>query len=109
MSTFLSVVLRESAPSGSERGRTVIYVCPGCDHTHMVEVEKRNQFGAVWRLSGSLEKPTLEPSVDCAKDYPHLRCHHFVRNGCIEFLSDCHHALAGKTVPMVEFKRRSDD
>ena len=28
------------------------------------------------------------------------RCHSFVRSGMIEFLSDCTHELAGKTVPM---------
>lgn len=30
------------------------------------------------------------------------RCHSFVRSGMIEFLSDCTHEFAGKTVPMVD-------
>ena len=31
------------------------------------------------------------------------RCHSFVREGRIEFLSDCTHALAGQTVELPDF------
>jgi hypothetical protein len=31
-----------------------------------------------------------------------VRCHSFVRAGMIEFLPDCTHELAGRTVPMVD-------
>ncbi|MCZ4340562.1 hypothetical protein O4H52_03015 [Sphingomonadaceae bacterium G21617-S1] len=34
---------------------------------------------------------------------PPAVCHSFVRNGQIEFLSDCTHALAGQTVPLPPF------
>ena len=32
-------------------------------------------------------------------------CHSFVRNGQIQYLNDCTHGLAGKTVNMVEVDR----
>lgn len=31
------------------------------------------------------------------------RCHSYVRDGQIQFLGDCTHALAGKTVPLEVF------
>jgi hypothetical protein len=41
--------------------------------------------------------PKPEPPFTCG------RCHTFVKNGQIEFLSDCTHELAGKTVNMEAF------
>lgn len=81
-----------------------------------------------WQFNGNYEKPTLSPSiharsghfandkqekVDCwctyYKEHPDEEkvfacyvCHSFVRDGQIEFLSDCTHALAGKTVPLLD-------
>lgn len=64
----------------------------------------------VWGWNGSMESPTLTPSVLV---YPHKgtpgvfndqpRCHTFVRDGKIEFLADCEHALAGQTVPIPDW------
>lgn len=31
------------------------------------------------------------------------RCHMYIREGKIQFLSDCSHALAGQTVEMPDF------
>ncbi len=108
---------------------TVIYWCPGCDGHHGVATDPNNPntvTGAKWRWNGSLEKPTFEPSVlvhsveTIKRDAPDRlptesieewcdkhrvktpRCHHYVRDGRIEFLSDCEHSLAGQTVDMVE-------
>jgi hypothetical protein len=33
------------------------------------------------------------------------RCHSWVKNGEIQFLSDCDHALAGQTVPLPAVER----
>jgi len=57
----------------------------------------------MWTLSGTEAKPTVMPSILVDQSKPDRRCHLFIRNGNIEFLSDCHHELAGKTVPMEEF------
>lgn len=93
--------------------------CPGCDEMHVVN--------AGWTFDGNYDAPTLSPSIlvtgghyvsshkagdHCyctwSERFPDIpapkfkcgRCHSFVRAGQIEFLDDCTHALAGKTVPL---------
>jgi len=51
-----------------------------------------------------LNKPTFTPSLLVNDHYPTSRCHLFLTDGKIQFLSDCHHALAGQTVDMVEIE-----
>lgn len=98
--------------------------CPGCGEVHNVTPEgARNGSAAKWQWNGSMNAPTFSPSVLVTsghyvawrsseacwctynRDNPEnpapfscYRCHSFVRGGLIEFLSDCTHALAGKTV-----------
>lgn len=104
MGRMLSKVLREMSPVGCEQGQWVVYYCPGCKSPHAIPTEKPNPAnGALWALSGDPETPTLHPSVHAVG-----RCHCWVRNGMIEFLGDSSHALAGKTVPMVEWYNRSN-
>jgi hypothetical protein len=51
-----------------------------------------------WDFNGNLESPTLSPSI--LTRYNDLVCHSFMRDGKMEFLSDCTHELAGQTVPI---------
>lgn len=60
---------------------------------------------STWTFNGDFEHPTFSPSIlvnddRAAPDLP--RCHSFVRDGRIQFLGDCTHALAGKTVELPE-------
>jgi len=71
--------------------------CPGCEYSHAFTVPP-------WKFNGDLQKPTFTPSLLCNASYPQSRCHSFVREGKIQFCNDCHHKLAGKTVPLPEFK-----
>lgn len=99
----------------------VRFTCPGCGDVHMVDTTR-------WKWNGDMEKPTFSPSLlirtghhvpnrkdeGCwctfneeqrAAGKPETRfecyvCHSFVRDGQIQFLSDCTHSLAGKTVPL---------
>jgi hypothetical protein len=48
-----------------------------------------------------MEAPTFEPSI--LVEGARSRCHSFVREGRIKFLSDCTHELAGQTVDLPEF------
>lgn len=66
--------------------------CPGCKCHHL--------FDRHWKFDGNFEKPTFSPSMLVDANYPDSRCHSFVRNGNWEFLLDCAHELAGRTVPM---------
>lgn len=72
-----------------------LFYCPGCEEHHGPNDS--------WTFNGDVEKPTFSPSilVQGHKDgVGDTRCHIFVRNGQIQYLSDCTHALAGTTVPM---------
>lgn len=93
-------------------------------------VNRSPHLGAcTWGFNGNLAAPTFTPSIkatvghycnpgqavgNCACDFqkrfpdkepwdiPCGICHSYVRDGRIEFLSDCTHALAGKTVELPE-------
>lgn len=90
------------------------FKCPGCNEHHLVGIS--NVAGPHWHFDGNYERPTLSPSVlvngyrpsddedkfdNPLHDVP-FTCHSFVRNGYIEYLGDCTHALAGKTVELPE-------
>lgn len=87
-------------PKGQLLGRAdvVVYWCPGCRDRHYAEVQKSAGIASPsWEWDLNTEQPTISPSVHYVG-----YCHHFVRAGKIEYLSDCKHALAGQTVNMVE-------
>lgn len=57
-----------------------------------------------WTWNGDVDRPTFAPSVlvryPWGSDQHQVVCHSFVRDGRIEFLGDCTHALAGQTVDL---------
>ena len=64
-------------------------------------------FDKRWTFNGDFEKPTFRPSM--LMQYPKenlelglVREHFFVTDGKIQYLSDCHHVMAGKTVDMID-------
>lgn len=104
----------------SSDGR-LTYRCP-CGDTHVITRD-------TWQWNGDVERPTFSPSVLVTTGHhvPHgdrekngcwcsynaenhaapapfgcYRCHSFVRDGQVQFLGDCTHALAGQTVPLGE-------
>lgn len=92
--------------------RTVMFNCPGCGTFHGATTEGKNGSGAQWSFNGSEESPTLSPSLLVKwlrSDGSTVQgvCHSFVRNGSIEFLSDCTHSLAGQTVPLPPWEDES--
>ena len=92
---------------GTDPHQRVLWYCPGCREYHGVPIPPHRQ---AWQWNKNLAAPTLSPSVlvkypgsDAGKDgAPPAVCHCFVRDGRIEFLSDCTHDHAGKTVEMRE-------
>jgi hypothetical protein len=86
----------EGAPDWRGSG----FWCPGCDSIHVIKTSPGG-----WTFDGNADAPTFSPSIlvtgGGARDKD--RCHSFVRAGKIEFLSDCSHALAGKTVDMPDW------
>lgn len=92
-----------------------LFECPGCgiDHMFVVKVNaeqlKRRGCGyPTWSFNGNLESPTFQPSLLVRWNHgPELEprvCHSLVKDGNIQFLSDCTHALAGKTVPLKDIQ-----
>lgn len=76
--------------------------CPGCGSIH--------HFDDRWTFNGDLEKPTFKPSYLVHGSPVQPRCHSFVTDGQIAYLSDSTHDLAGKTVdlPVLDFKGEED-
>ncbi len=91
--------------------------CLGCKIGHYIPVVGKVK----WQFSGDTENPTFSPSLLVNSDLKavdireyvdpvdkeikqHIshRCHSFIRNGQWQYLKDCTHELAGKTVDMVD-------
>lgn len=94
---------------------TLSFWCPGCQCSHVVYIKAGH--GHQWDWNGSHDKPTISPSVlnqwgnkvnpdwkEPAEPAPAGGwsgvCHLYLREGVIQFLSDCTHELVGKTVPL---------
>ena len=84
-----------------------IFHCPGCNYGHPVRFRGKEP---VWQVFGvENDNPTVTPSIlvnahitERVSDR-YGRCHSFIKNGKIQFLADCHHELAGKTVELLDF------
>lgn len=96
-----------------------LFYCEGCGCRHFIDP-------TIWTFNGDLDNPTVSPSIlvrsghykedhfgDCwctyndkhpenPSSFECYRCHSFVRNGMIEYLSDCSHSLAGQIVPLLD-------
>jgi hypothetical protein len=89
----------------------VTFWCPGCEEYHQISTTK-------WEFNGDFEKPTFSPSYltwldpnpeanverkpEWEKFRLGFRCHSYIKDGVIQYLSDCTHKLAGKNVSMIE-------
>jgi hypothetical protein len=118
-----------SAKLRSVEGGMVAFWCPGCDGSHALGVGTGD--GPRWGYNGNPDAPTFTPSVHvktghyvgngqpggCWCDYEERLgrpkpdgtlcactvCHSFVTDGCIQFLGDCTHELAGQTVDLPDW------
>ncbi len=98
-----------------------MFMCPGCNEPHAVRVAGPG----AWGFNCNNDAPTFTPSVlvtgmqtvrnadgswagEWVKDADGkcvpMRCHSYVTDGQIQFLTDCTHALAGQTVPLPDWK-----
>lgn len=90
----------------SDPQESVLFNCPGCGCLHRVTTKQPSGVGPCWVFNGSLEKPTISPSILVTLDlfeHPKQTCHSFVVDGKIRFLSDCTHELAGQTVDLPDW------
>lgn len=94
------------------------FYCLGCKQYHGVHIDGVGH--PIWGFNGDYDKPTFTPSILVRGTVPitdeeadrimqgekispiPFVCHSFVRDGKIQFLSDCTHELAGQTVELEE-------
>jgi hypothetical protein len=103
-----------SLRKGEDQGGRVFHShwCPGCGEMHVIF--------ANWTFDGNVTSPTFSPSVlitgketvkvngkwtgewvlDVKGNAVESRCHYFLKEGKLEYLSDCTHKLAGQTIPL---------
>jgi hypothetical protein len=101
---------------------SIWFFCLGCNGPHRIKVNSPNTPGSNWEYNGKPGAPTFTPSV-LVTGVQHLTeeehtllmagghveprqlvCHSFVTDGRIQFLGDCTHALAGKTVDLPDWE-----
>lgn len=118
---------REEQVKAKVEGDRISFKCPACRDIHTISVAPRR-----WTWNSDAEHPTFNPSVlvtsghftqghgneycwcthnaeqiakgEDPSGFECVRCHSFVRNGMIEFLSDSSHSMAGKTVEIPEYE-----
>lgn len=86
----------------------LVFYCPGCECEHGIWTSKPAPSGAKWTWNGDMVRPTFTPSLVVVLEYPQghgrapltKRCHSYITDGKIQFLSDSSHALAGQTVAL---------
>ena len=83
----------------------LMFFCPGCRMSHQVNVDRDGV--PKWTWNQSMDSPTFSPSILITWTYGDegKRCHSFVHNGQIEFLSDCTHELRDRTVTLPEWAK----
>jgi hypothetical protein len=74
--------------------------CPGCKTHHSVWTEHEGYDHPIWEYNGNVNSPTVHPSILVTHPVGGVNdiCHSFIRDGRIEYLTDCTHELAGKTI-----------
>lgn len=98
----MAAKIMEVTGKGPRGGRLLVFHCPGCKYGHPLEIEVPACQG--WTWNGSLDLPTFTPSLLIHGHPPSTpRCHSYVTDGKIQFLSDCEHELAGQTVEIPDF------
>ena len=96
----------------AERGRAVMFWCPGCNEGHKVLVD--DGPAPRWSFNGNGDRPTFRPSVRVQwpdPDHPgrYIKaCHSWVTDGQIEFLADSTHHLSGQTVDLPDWPHITD-
>ena len=71
------------------------YYCPGCKYDHAFNP-------SVHQWNEDREKPTVTPSLLNSNPQNYHTCHSYIKDGQIQFLSDCWHDLKGQTVSLVD-------
>ena len=111
----VAAIRKWRSSDGTQHGAHLCLWCPACEDSHVVGVDGPEPR---WEWNGSLESPTVSPSIKVTgvqwapgehfHKPRHLVapgaqtvCHSYLREGRWQFLPDSTHQLAGRTVDMV--------
>lgn len=80
------------------------FLCPGCKTYHSIPTTGPG----AWGFNDNVDVPTFTPSLLVRSkgdlhhggNIPGYVCHSYITNGNIQFLQDCTHPFAGKTIPL---------
>lgn len=79
-----------------------MFYCPGCSENHALYIRpNRSPNGESWYFNGDVENPAFYPSLLTRVEQSNQRfkvCHLYVKDGKIQFLTDCTHSLADQLV-----------
>lgn len=85
----------------TDEDATLVLHCPACDQGHGVPTKGPR----AWTWNGSLEAPTLHPSLRVVWEGGEPRvarvCHFTLAAGVVTFCEDSTHALAGQSRPLL--------
>ncbi|MGG4591860.1 DUF6527 family protein [Pseudomonas aeruginosa] len=102
------------SPILAESNGKLSFFCPACQYPHSVTISPDTP-GPKWMYDGNADAPTftpsilvrtgsaVDPTVVWEEGDPPRVCHSFVRGGKIQYLNDCDHPFAGKTVAIPPF------
>jgi hypothetical protein len=105
---------------------TVVIHCPGCNDKHYLNINPNKHLDIpegrrpCWTFNRDMNNPTFSPSLlvrtriyvnpDYKKqiseeDWDHFErtsviCHSFIKEGTIQYLSDCTHSLKNTTIEL---------
>jgi len=104
---------------GSPDGIMYLFWCPACKTLHSYICERPKGRSPNWTFNGDENNPTFLnslliscPTVKKSFDYnngnpkypqdydDNMICHLFIKNGRIEYCTDCPHEFAGKVVDL---------
>lgn len=74
------------------------FFCPACNFAHWFRAEGD---ASSWKWNGDFNNPTINPSI--LAWWQDGKCHSFVENGKIKFLSDCTHDKKGQTMDLPDW------
>ena len=89
------------------KGNELEYKCHACGW-HSVPVKIGVKEDKFWQWNGSLEKPTISPSVNHSHggykgEIKPFRFHYIITDGVIAYCGDCTHNKSGQTLPMIPY------
>jgi hypothetical protein len=103
----MAKIKRYTANDGGYNGE-LAFQCAGCRCLHFISDNESVGYDLCWEFNKDFEKPTITPSLlfngpvsdQYLKEHNMHRCHSLIKDGKIEYLGDCTHELAGKTIEL---------